>query len=79
MNKENKKSLNNIQKYTLLYEKYGFMLTKVQQQAFELYFYKDLSYTEVAEILATTRSSVYDAVDKAFKKLDKIQKQKDAK
>ncbi|UUM19647.1 MULTISPECIES: sigma factor-like helix-turn-helix DNA-binding protein [unclassified Mycoplasma] len=77
MSKQHKKSLDNIAKYTLLYEKYGFLLTKVQRQAFELYFYKDLSYAEVALILATTRSSVYDAVDKAFKKLNKIESQKE--
>ncbi|WP_025755298.1 helix-turn-helix domain-containing protein [Mycoplasmopsis cricetuli] len=78
MNKESKKSLENICKYTILYQKYGFLLTKSQQQAFELYFHKDLSYAEVAQILVTTRSNAYDTVNKAINKLNKIDQQKNS-
>ncbi|MBU4693128.1 hypothetical protein KQ876_02820 [Mycoplasma sp. CSL7491-lung] len=68
-----KKSIENLQKYTILYEKYKGALTQNQQQAFELYFYNDLSYAEVAQILAATRSAAYDSVTKAIKKLEKFE------
>lgn len=77
MSKTTKKDLDKMTHYINLYAKFGFMLTKVQQQSFELYFNKDLSYAEVAEILATSRSGAYDAVNKAVKKLEKIQQQKE--
>ncbi|UWW01490.1 hypothetical protein NW064_00935 [Mycoplasmopsis felis] len=54
----------------LLFERYKNLLTQNQLQVFELYFYKDLSYREIAEIIATTRTAVYDTVKKTLKKLD---------
>ncbi|WP_322900640.1 sigma factor-like helix-turn-helix DNA-binding protein [Mycoplasmopsis felis] len=57
-------------KYQTLFEKYKNLLTQNQLQVFELYFYKDLSYGEIAEIIATTRTAVYDTVKKTLKKLD---------
>ncbi|QBF34869.1 hypothetical protein EG856_03020 [Mycoplasmopsis phocirhinis] len=55
--------------YIELYEKYQNLLTQTQKQAFRLYFYENLSYQEIANITATTRSAAYDSVKKALKKL----------
>ncbi|SJZ48399.1 sigma factor-like helix-turn-helix DNA-binding protein [Mycoplasmopsis verecunda] len=71
----NNKSLENIEKYTALFDKYGNLLTQNQQQVFKLYYEQDLSYAEVAEILATTRSAAYDTLNKAIKNLLKYEKQ----
>ncbi|WP_027121487.1 sigma factor-like helix-turn-helix DNA-binding protein [Mycoplasma leonicaptivi] len=68
----NRKSPENLEKYTQLYEKYKSFLTQTQQQVFELYFYQDLSYQEVSEIMATTRTASYDTIKKAIQKLEKI-------
>ncbi|SYV96684.1 Sigma-70, region 4 [Mycoplasmopsis edwardii] len=70
-----RKDLANIEKYTMLYEKYQNLLTQNQRQIFELYFYQDLSYAEIAEITATTRTAAFDAVKKATAKLEKLEKQ----
>ncbi|QIW62090.1 sigma factor-like helix-turn-helix DNA-binding protein [Mycoplasmopsis gallinacea] len=69
---QNKKSLENLHRYSVLFEKYKNFLTQNQRQVFELYFYNDLSYAEVAEILATTRTNAYDTVKKAIAKLEKL-------
>ncbi|MGZ9755761.1 sigma factor-like helix-turn-helix DNA-binding protein [Mycoplasma sp. 6243] len=68
-----KKSLENLTKYSKLFEKYRNFLTQNQQQLFQLYFYQDLSYAEVAEIVATTRTSVYDTIKHTIQKLDKLE------
>ncbi|MFV8470035.1 sigma factor-like helix-turn-helix DNA-binding protein [Mycoplasma sp. AA7A] len=73
----NNKSIENIDRYTALFDKYGKLLTQNQQQVFRLYYEQDLSYSEVAEILATTRSAAYDALNKAIKNLLKYEKQID--
>ncbi|MFV8467636.1 sigma factor-like helix-turn-helix DNA-binding protein [Mycoplasma sp. 46852] len=73
----NNKSIENIDRYTALFDKYGKLLTQNQQQVFRLYYEQDLSYAEVAEILATTRSAAYDTLNKAIKNLLKYEKQID--
>ncbi|WP_027120485.1 sigma factor-like helix-turn-helix DNA-binding protein [Mycoplasmopsis lipofaciens] len=64
--------IENREKYIKLFEKYNSFLTQVQKQAFQLYFYENLSYQEIANETATTRSAAYDSVKKAIKKLIKI-------
>lgn len=71
MNKD-KKDIKNIEYLCSLFEKYNSFLTQTQYQAFKLYFYENLSYAEIAEITATTRSAAYDSVNKAIKKLTQI-------
>ncbi|MGZ9800854.1 sigma factor-like helix-turn-helix DNA-binding protein [Mycoplasma sp. AC1221] len=68
-----KKSLENLTKYSKLFEKYRNFLTQNQQQLFQLYFYQDLSYAEIAEIVATTRTSIYDTIKHTIQKLDKLE------
>lgn len=48
---------------------YDFILTQNQKQVMHLYYIEDLSMSEISEIVATTRSAVFDAIDKARKKL----------
>ncbi|MGV2392893.1 UNVERIFIED_CONTAM: sigma factor-like helix-turn-helix DNA-binding protein [Campylobacter lari] len=72
MNKDIK-DIENIERFCKLFEEYKSFLTQVQLQAFQLYFFENLSYSEIAEITATTRSAAYDSVNKAIKKLLKIE------
>lgn len=51
------------------FEKFNHILTTNQKQIFHLYYLEDLSLSEIAQIVATTRSSVYDTLKKALKKL----------
>ncbi|MEA4162733.1 hypothetical protein NPA13_00810 [Mycoplasma sp. 2045] len=69
----NNKSLENVIKYTELFDKYGNLLTQNQQQVFKLYYEQDLSYAEVAEVMATSRQAATDAVNKAIHNLLKIE------
>lgn len=52
-----------------LYEKYSSFLTQTQKQAIHLHYIEDLSFSEIGEIVATTRSAVNDAIKKGVKKL----------
>ncbi len=49
--------------------KFDFVLTQNQKQIMHLHYIEDLSMGEIAEIVATTRSAVFDAIDKSRKKL----------
>ena len=51
------------------FEKFNHILTTNQKQIFHLYYLEDLSLSEISQIVATTRSSVYDTLKKALKKL----------
>ncbi len=44
----------------LLFDFYGELLTKKQQEAFKLFYEDDLSLGEIAESFATTRQAVHD-------------------
>lgn len=57
---------------TILFEQYGKLLTQVQSQAMHLYLVEDLSLQEVADVLATSRQAVNDAIKKGKAKLLKI-------
>lgn len=65
-------NLENREKYTELFEKYKPVLSQTQKQVIHLYLIEDLSIVEIADILATTRQAVNDALKKAQKKLDKF-------
>lgn len=55
--------------YIELLEKYQELLSKSQHQIMLLYYFEDLSITEIAEELAMTRSGVHDALKKGRTKL----------
>lgn len=56
-----------------LFEKYQKFLTQTQSQAFQLYFLEDMSYQEIANLTATTRTAAYDSVKKAINKLESLE------
>lgn len=60
------------EEWVVLYETYGGLLTQTQKQALHLSLIEDLSLGEIAEILATTRQAVNDAIRKGKNKLLKI-------
>ena len=60
------------EKLTILFEKYKNFLTQNQMQIIHLYLIEDLSLSEIAKILATSRQSVHDSLKKTEKKLISI-------
>ncbi|MBN3534941.1 sigma factor-like helix-turn-helix DNA-binding protein [Mycoplasma procyoni] len=57
-----------------LFEKYSGLLTQTQKQAFALFYFEDLSISEIAQELASSRGAAFDALKKAREKLLKIEK-----
>lgn len=53
------------EKYINAYSKYQHVLTQNQSQIFYLYYFEDLSLSEIAAIMATTRANVHDTLTKA--------------
>lgn len=66
-------TLDEREKFVSLYETYQGLLTQTQKQVLHLLLIEDLSLGEIADILATTRQAVNDAVQKGKKKLLKIE------
>lgn len=60
------------EKYTELFEKFKGLLTQTQRQALQLYLFEDLSTSEIAKEVATTRQAVHDAIKKGLKRLEDI-------
>lgn len=57
------------EKYINAFVKYKHILTTNQIQIFHLYYIEDLSLAEISEIVATTRSAVFDCLSTVRKKL----------
>ncbi|AKJ21076.1 sigma factor-like helix-turn-helix DNA-binding protein [Mycoplasmopsis synoviae] len=68
-----KKNFEDLNLYLMLFDKYSFLLTQNQKQIFQLYFHEDLSYSEIAKILVTSRTNVYDSINKTLRKLIKLE------
>ena len=60
---------------TELFEQYQNLLTQTQKQTMHLYLVEDLSFQEIADILAVSRQAVNDAIRKSEKKLLTLKKQ----
>lgn len=56
-----------------LYDIYGELLTKRQQEILQLYCQDDFSYTEISEELDISRAAVLDAVHKGVSALEKYE------
>ena len=63
-------NIEDITKQSLLYDYYGQLLTKRQQQVYELYHGENLSLAEIAEELEISRQGVHDALKSAGRSLD---------
>ena len=59
--------------YNELYDIYGSLLTKRQQEILQLYFQEDFSYAEISEELSISRAAVLDAVHKGCNELQKYE------
>lgn len=53
-----------------LFDIYGYMLSKKQQQMINEHFYQDCSLTEIAENQGISRQAVLDAITKSTNKLE---------
>lgn len=53
-----------------LYDLYGSLLTKKQQEMIELYYCDDLSLSEISEQFNVSRNAVYDCLKKGIKQLE---------
>ncbi len=56
-----------------LYELYGQMLTKKQQELFELYYYEDCSIVEIAQMNDVTKNAIYNSLKKSIKQLSNFE------
>ncbi len=59
--------------YARLYEIYGELLTKRQQEAVEMYYSLDLSLLEIASIMKVSRQAVADFLKKSRQELDSLE------
>lgn len=57
----------------LLYDFYGPLLTKKQQNFIELYFQHNLSLGEIAEEYGISRQAVYDLIKRSVKSLENFE------
>src|SRR5690554_752656 len=58
----------------ILFDFYGELLTEKQQKAIRLYYYQDLSLSEIAERLRISRQGVYDHLQRGEETLREYEK-----
>ena len=58
-----------------LYDLYGSLLTKKQQEMIELYYCEDLSLSEISEQFNISRNAVHDSLKKGIKQLENYEKE----
>ena len=58
-----------------LYDLYGSLLTKKQQEIIELYYCDDLSLSEISEQLEVSRNAIHDCLKKGIKQLENYEKE----
>lgn len=57
----------------ILFDLYGPLLTKRQQDVLEFYFQDDLSLTEIQENLSISKAAVYDALKKGVQAMEELE------
>ncbi len=57
----------------ILFDLYGPLLTKRQQDVLEFYFQDDLSLTEIQENLSISKAAVYDALKKGVQAMEQLE------
>ncbi len=62
--------MDEILRFSLLYDFYGELLTKKQAEAFEMYYFDDFSLNEIAEKYSTSRQAVSDLINRTGKILE---------
>lgn len=63
-------ALKKFERLNQLYTIYGPLLTKKQQQYFELYYYNNYSLQEVADYVKVSKNAVFDQLNKVEIKLE---------
>ena len=58
---------------TMLFDFFGDLLTKKQQEYFDLYHNEDLSLSEIAEKVGISKQGVYDTIIRAEKTLEDVE------
>ena len=61
--------------YTELFNLYGPLLSKAQQEILSDYFFLDLSISEISENRKVSRAAIEDALSKGTKKLEQYEKE----
>lgn len=67
LNRSVRANMEHILEASLLYDFYGVLLTKRQQQVFEMYYQNDLSLSEIGEELSISRQAVNDLIHRTEK------------
>lgn len=62
------------EKYSLLLDYYGILLTKHQRDILDEYFNEDLSMNEIAENLMISKSAVNDLIKRTIQQLQEYEK-----
>ena len=57
----------------ILFDLYGPLLSKRQQDVLEFYFQDDLSLTEIQENLSISKAAVYDALKKGVQAMEELE------
>ena len=58
------KKINKIQEFVELYDLYRNMLTESQQEAFEAYYFEDLTLQEIADRKNISKNAIHDSISK---------------
>lgn len=62
-----------IARRSLLFDFYGPLLTKKQQEIYDLYFQQDLSLGEIAELHRVSRQAIYDLLKRTEETLEEYE------
>lgn len=68
------KKINQITKYIELYDLYRKILTDKQQIHFEMYYFKDMTFEEIALKQDISKNAVYDSIKKTESILENLEK-----